>query len=80
MSCLREVFSTDKCRPRRRDLPHLDEKLLAQARNCIVGTPENNDLLEFFGDRVLNLYTAELVERSKVSSAHHTVSVTTRRR
>jgi hypothetical protein len=71
---LQHFFLHDRRRPNPEDVPQISRSLLRRARNCIVGSEGNNDLLEFVGDRVLNFYIAELVERVKISRAHHTVS------
>jgi len=60
-------------RPRARDIPTLSTALRAQATNCIRFSAENNDLLEFLGDRLVNLITALIVEEVKLDKCHHTV-------
>ncbi|KAK7042481.1 hypothetical protein R3P38DRAFT_2890713 [Favolaschia claudopus] len=44
----------------------LSTSLLHQATNCIKNSPENNDLMEFIGDRFVNLTCALLVDKEKV--------------
>lgn len=47
----------------RRFLPQLSKRRLEQARNSRVGTERNNDVLEFVGDRVVNLICALVVAK-----------------
>ncbi|CAL1709610.1 unnamed protein product [Somion occarium] len=54
-----------------RDVPNLPTNLLARARGARTNSDENNDLLEFIGDRALNLAVAILVEKNKINRAHH---------
>ena len=65
-------------RPRARDIPTLTKALRAQATNCVRFSAENNDLLEFLGDRLVNLITALIVEEVKVDKCHHTVRLLVR--
>ncbi|KAJ3563362.1 hypothetical protein NP233_g8988 [Leucocoprinus birnbaumii] len=44
-----------------------------QARNGILGTPENNDFLEFVGDRLVNLMSALLVAEDNFSPDQHVI-------
>jgi hypothetical protein len=55
-------------------LPSLsDDSRLIRARNSKKDTQDNNDLLEFIGDRVVNLACALMVEKVKYSSDHQMV-------
>ncbi|TCD68666.1 hypothetical protein EIP91_010188 [Steccherinum ochraceum] len=54
-----------------KDVPTLSPPLLKRARNCIVHSFNNNDLLEFIGDRAVNLFAAVLVDKMKLNKAHH---------
>lgn len=72
-TALREHFIQHKDRPLPKDVPRLNESLLKRARNCVPRSEENNDLLEFIGDRAVNLICAILVEDVKLSKAHHEV-------
>ena len=71
---LQIFFLHDEDRPHFEDMPKLPPALLERALNCVYGTEGNNDLLEFVGDRVLNFYTAELVDTVKITRAHAAVS------
>ncbi|KAF9444198.1 hypothetical protein P691DRAFT_678068 [Macrolepiota fuliginosa MF-IS2] len=53
----------DNWRHARRSLPKLSEGRLEQARNSRLGTEKNNDLMEFVGDRVVNLTCALMVAK-----------------
>lgn len=75
LSNLQDHLSLVSNRPRTRDIPTLSEDLRAQATNCIRFSPGNNDLLEFLGDRLVNLITALIVEEVKVDKCHHSVSI-----
>ena len=56
------------------NLPNLsDDTRLRRARNSKKDTQDNNDLLEFIGDRVVNLACALMVEKVKYSSDHQMV-------
>lgn len=72
-SNLQDHLSLASNRPRGRDIPTLGKALRAQATNCIRFSAENNDLLEFLGDRLVNLITALIVEEVKIDKCHHTV-------
>lgn len=50
-----------------------DDTRLQRARNSKKLTQDNNDLLEFIGDRVVNLACALMVEQVKFSSEHQMV-------
>ncbi|KAI0088234.1 ribonuclease III domain-containing protein [Irpex rosettiformis] len=67
---LQVFFLHDEHRPHAEDMPTLSSALLDRTFNCVYGSEENNDLLEFIGDRVLNFYTAELVDTVKITRAH----------
>ena len=73
LSSLQGHLSLASNRPRGRDIPALSKALRAQATNCIRLSAENNDLLEFLGDRLVNLITALIVEEVKIDKCHHTV-------
>ena len=73
LSNLQDHLSLVCNRPRARDIPFLSKALRAQATNCVRHSAENNDLLEFLGDRLVNLITALIVEEVKVDKCHHTV-------
>lgn len=73
LSCLQDHLSLVSNRPRVRDIPTIDKDLRAIANNCVRFSPENNDLLEFLGDRLVNLVAALIVEEVKVDKCHHTV-------
>ncbi|KAF8810482.1 hypothetical protein BYT27DRAFT_7221989 [Phlegmacium glaucopus] len=47
------------------------EKRLHKTRNSIQRSKDNNDLLEFIGDRVINLACSLMVDKIKISSEHH---------
>ena len=72
-TALRDHFKQQKHRLLPKDAPKLNEDLLKRARNCIPRSEENNDLLEFIGDRAVNLICTILVEEVKLSEAHHKV-------
>ncbi|KAH9942047.1 ribonuclease III domain-containing protein [Amylocystis lapponica] len=69
---VQDYLNQVKNRPHIRNVPSLNKDLLIRARNGIRHSVDNNDLLEFIGDRALNLIGALLVERDKLSKAHHT--------
>lgn len=73
LSNLQDHLSLVSNRPLARAIPILNNALRAQATNCIRFSVENNDLLEFLGDRLVNLITALIVEEVKVDKCHHTV-------
>src|SRR5882757_4733722 len=73
LSNLQDHLSLSSNRPRARDIPTLSKALRAQATNCVRFSAENNDLLEFLGDRLVNLITALIVEEVKLDKCHHTV-------
>jgi len=73
LSNLQDHLSLVCNRPRARDIPFLSKALRAQATNCVRYSAENNDLLEFLGDRLVNLITALIVEEVKIDKCHHTV-------
>ncbi|KAH8101763.1 hypothetical protein BXZ70DRAFT_74637 [Cristinia sonorae] len=68
---VRDYLNKPHSRVSVKDLPPLPEALLKQARNCIIHTANNNDLLEFVGDRLVNLFAASLVDKMKLNTAHH---------
>ncbi|CAA7266207.1 unnamed protein product [Cyclocybe aegerita] len=47
------------------------EQRLRRARNSVKRSKDNNDVLEFIGDRVNNLACTLMVEKVKLSSEHH---------
>ena len=57
LSNLQDHLSLVCNRPRACDVPLLSKPLCAQATNCVRYSAENNDLLEFLGDRLVNLIT-----------------------
>lgn len=71
---LQDFLNMHKNRPNIHDVPPLNDQLLKRARNCVPHSLDNNDLLEFIGDRAVNLASALLVEKVKLSKSHHTVS------
>lgn len=73
LSNLQDRLSLVFGRSQARDIPILSKALRAQATNCIRFSAENNDLLEFLGDRLVNLITALLVEEVKIDKCHHSV-------
>lgn len=73
LSNLQDHLSLVSNRPRVHDIPTLSKALRAQATNCIRFSTENNDLLEFLGDRLVNLVAALIVEEVKVDKCHHSV-------
>lgn len=73
LSNLQNHLSFTSNQPRARDIPTLTKALRAQATNCIRFSVENNDLLEFLGDRLVNLITALIVEEVRIDKCHHTV-------
>lgn len=75
LSSLQGHLSLVSNRPRVSDIPTLTKSLRIQATNCIRGSAANNDLLEFLGDRLVNLITALIVEEVKIDKCHHTVRI-----
>jgi hypothetical protein len=73
LSNLQDHLSLISNRPHVHDIPILSKDLRAQATNCIRFSEKNNDLLEFLGDRLVNLVAALIVEEVKVDKCHHTV-------
>lgn len=73
LSNLQDHLSLVCNRPLPRNIPYLSKALRAQATNCVRFSKENNDLLEFLGDRLINLISALIVEEVKVDKCHHTV-------
>ena len=73
LSNLQDRLSLVFSKSQARDIPTLSIALRAQATNCIRFSAENNDLLEFLGDRLVNLITALLVEEIKIDKCHHSV-------
>lgn len=57
-----------------KDIPALPPALLKRARNGVVHSDNNNDLLEFIGDRAVNLFAAVMVDKVKLNHLHHSVS------
>lgn len=70
---LQDYLTIVSNRPRTRDVPSLSEPLLSQARNSARHSVDNNDLLEFLGDRLVNLVTAVIIEKVSLDKAHHSV-------
>ncbi|KIP05636.1 hypothetical protein PHLGIDRAFT_58342, partial [Phlebiopsis gigantea 11061_1 CR5-6] len=70
-TALRDHFKRHKDRPSQKDIPRLNEVLLKRARNSVPRSEDNNDLLEFIGDRCVNLICAIMVEDVKLSTTHH---------
>ena len=54
-----------------KDLPTLAKARLRPAQNSVKRSKDNNDLLEFIGDRVVNLACSLIVDKVKESSDHH---------
>lgn len=73
LSNLQDHLSLVSNRPLACDIPTLSEESRAQATNCIRFSKRNNDLLEFLGDRLVNLVAALIVEEVKIDKCHHTV-------
>ncbi|KII91832.1 hypothetical protein PLICRDRAFT_80058, partial [Plicaturopsis crispa FD-325 SS-3] len=71
LTCLQDYLNQVSYRPRIKDIPSLNTELLERARNCIKHSRNNNDLLEFLGDRVLNLVCALIVEKASIGREHH---------
>jgi hypothetical protein len=64
-------YRNNWCSP---SLPILcDDTRLRRARNSKKAAQDNNDLLEFIGDRVVNLACALMVEKVKYSADHQMV-------
>ena len=73
LSNLQDRLSLVFSKPQARAIPTISKALRAQAANCIRFSAENNDLLEFLGDRLVNLITALVVEEVKIDKCHHSV-------
>lgn len=73
LSNLQDHLSLTSNRPRPHEIPTLPKRLRAQATNCVRFSVKNNDLLEFLGDRLVNLVAALIVEEVKIDKCHHTV-------
>ncbi|KAA1474402.1 hypothetical protein DENSPDRAFT_824273 [Dentipellis sp. KUC8613] len=71
LTCLQDFLNLVKNRPKLSDIPSLPEPLLLRTRNSRRHAPNNNDLLEFLGDRCVNLATALLVDAVRVNKDHH---------
>ncbi|KAL0946073.1 hypothetical protein HGRIS_012346 [Hohenbuehelia grisea] len=56
------------------DLPAINPHLFQQTRNNRRRTPLNNDLLEFLGDRVVNLATAIIAHNHRLDKEHHEIT------
>ncbi|PFH51131.1 hypothetical protein AMATHDRAFT_3268 [Amanita thiersii Skay4041] len=54
-------------------LPLLEASRRKKALNSMRHSKDNNDLLEFIGDRVVNLACTLLVDKVKISADHHLV-------
>ncbi|TFY79500.1 hypothetical protein EWM64_g4516 [Hericium alpestre] len=72
LTCLQDFLNLASNRPKLRDVPKLSNDLLTRVRNSKRHSTHNNDLLEFLGDRCVNLIAAMLVERVRVDKVHHT--------
>lgn len=57
-----------------RSLPELPETLLKQARNSRIGAEANNYLLEFVGDRIVNLVCTLAVANGSICPNQQVVS------
>ncbi|OCH92748.1 hypothetical protein OBBRIDRAFT_811482 [Obba rivulosa] len=68
---LQDYLNQVRHRPSTRNVPQLEAALMERAKNSRHRTPNNNDLLEFIGDRAVNLIGALLVEKVKLSKANH---------
>lgn len=55
-------------------LPRLSENRLEQARNGKIGTEANNDLMEFVGDRIVNLTCALVAAKDSFCPDQQVVS------
>ncbi|KAI0080426.1 hypothetical protein K474DRAFT_254773 [Panus rudis PR-1116 ss-1] len=73
LTYLREYLNKMVDSSARRNMPVLNPALRERARNCIKRSEENNDLLEFIGDRAINLIAALLVDKNKLNSIHHSI-------
>lgn len=73
LTALQHYFGLVSNRPRTKDVPKISEHVLSRARNSVRNSPGNNDLLEFIGDRCVNLAAALLVAKVRVSWKHHLV-------
>lgn len=73
LTALQHYFGLISNRPHPKDVPSISEPLLTRTRNSRRNSPENNDLLEFVGDRCVNLVVALLVDKVRVSWRHHIV-------
>lgn len=56
-------------------LADLSPRMFRQATNSVKHSTENNDLLEFIGDRAVNLACALLVDKDKVCPDQQIVSL-----
>ena len=74
LNCVQDYLNKSQSRLLLKDVPILPDALLKQSRNCILHSFNNNDLLEFIGDRAVNLFAAVMVEGVSMSQEHHTVS------
>lgn len=72
-NCVQEFLNVASNRMSLRELPHINASLRKRAQNAIRNVEQNNDLLEFIGDRAVNLVMAIMVEEVKISYAHHKV-------
>ncbi|KAJ7721028.1 hypothetical protein B0H16DRAFT_1335582 [Mycena metata] len=66
MRLLQVYLDSDKHRSHRLPLADLSPHLFRQATNSVKHSTENNDLLEFMGDRAVNLACVLLVDKEKV--------------
>lgn len=73
LTALQHYFGLVSNRPHPKDVPYISEPLLSKTRNSKRNSPENNELLEFVGDRCVNLVAALLVDKVRVSWKHHLV-------
>ncbi|EMD37057.1 hypothetical protein CERSUDRAFT_51627 [Gelatoporia subvermispora B] len=68
---LQEYMNQIRLRPITRNAPRIEAPLRDIMKNSRRLTSDNNDVLEFIGDRAVNLVSALLVEKVKLSNANH---------
>lgn len=73
LTCLQGRLNLVDYRPQTRNIPALQDALLARTRNSIRHSPNNNDLLEYLGDRCVNLVIALFIDKVRLNRNHHMV-------
>ena len=73
LTCLQGRLYLVDYRAQTRNIPTLQDALLARTRNSIRHSPNNNDLLEYLGDRCVNLVIALFVDKVRLNRNHHMV-------